>query len=55
MEDKADNIYKMMLHEVIVFDNCCDQVQIMRVPGGWIYTKLGSSVFVPFDTGFLNA
>lgn len=50
-----DDIYKMALHDVIVIGNCCDQVQIMRVPGGWIYTKLGHSVFVPFNTGFLNA
>ena len=54
-----DELYKMKLHEIITFG----YVQIMRVPGGWIYDRytythpetndfVCTSVFVPFNNEF---
>jgi hypothetical protein len=55
MEEKS--IYELELHEMTVFKG----VEIMRVPGGWIYSlnnntypQSTSKVFVPFDNEFAS-
>ena len=46
-----ENIYGMKLHQVIIEGN----MEILRVPGGWVYTVLGTnSIFVPFNNEFKN-
>ena len=55
------SIYEMSLHQTITIDN----IDILRVSGGWIYTfSLGTwrkdagfaytSVFVPFNNEYMN-
>lgn len=52
-----DDIYQMKLHEIIVIVVSGETLQIIRVPGGWIY-KLWyysgedkyTTVFVPYHT-----
>lgn len=51
MENK--NVYKMKLHENIAINTL---IQVLRVPGGWVYTirrngEIGC-VFVPFNNEF---
>jgi hypothetical protein len=54
-----DKIYSMTLHEVIHFKH----IEIVRVPGGWTYTRFAknehggfetSSCFVPFNNEFIQ-
>jgi len=53
-----NDIYKMKLHETI--PGSCDNILIMRVSGGWIYTikipdaKCFTSTFVRFDNEFMD-
>lgn len=58
------NIYNLKLHESIFIDDK-SSIEVMRVPGGWIYTfiqwyysiddeKNRHSVFVPFDNSFIK-
>ncbi len=57
LRQKADNIYKMKLHETIMLNN---YLLVRRVAGGWIYESLCesgsslsiSSTFVPFNNEF---
>jgi hypothetical protein len=49
--DLVKRIYEMKLHET---EEVSDYLQIIRLPGGWIYNfKRGSEVFVPFDDEFM--
>lgn len=49
------NIYKMGLHDIADLNS---QVQVLRVPGGWIYIMQTSTIgefsacFVPFNNEF---
>lgn len=51
-----DKIYEMELHELLHIKD----LEIIRVPGGWIYTKMRldcgqmNSVFVPFIKGAIS-
>lgn len=51
------DIYKLKMHEKIGITN--DKVEILRVPGGWIYTiwdrDMWTSIFVPFNNEFQEA
>ena len=56
MKMTFDELSAMELHEVKTIDTSDDRLEILRVPGGWIYTQLVlkgchytliSSVFVP--------
>jgi len=57
-----DAIYSMKLHEKLTPNIPGGYVDIVRVPGGWIYSTYHkendgfnvSSVFVPFNTEFVN-
>ena len=51
-----EDIFLMQLHDEITIHNL---LNVIRVPGGWIYQSLSnnnsqsiSSVFVPYDNGF---
>ena len=50
------DIYSMKLHETVITttDDIKREIEITRVPGGWIYARpaLSTSVFVPFDNEF---
>lgn len=54
---EEDNIYNLKLNEALILDDGDYQfsTQVLRVPGGWIYTNfdkshsLASSVFVPYN------
>jgi len=52
MIEEKDEIFSMKLHEVLH----TDWYEIIRVPGGWIYTRMVqdegdvSSCFVPYST-----
>ena len=50
-KDKEPTIYDLKLHQALQLNN---QVEIARVPGGWVYTIRGRSVFVPFNDEFLE-
>jgi hypothetical protein len=61
--DNMNELYEMKFHDVIT-PNTGNHVEIIRVPGGWIYTtycKNGtgghdmSSCFVPYDNEFTEA
>ena len=50
------NIYNLKLHERTKINT---ETEVLRVPGGWMYTRLASSnglrpssTFVPYDNGF---
>lgn len=50
---KPPALFEMGLHEILVFDG----FQVLRVPGGWLYTVYGQGVeFVSlrFETGLLE-
>lgn len=55
MLNSANDLYEMELHERRYVS---DEIDVTRVPGGWIYTKYRldqqamTSVFVPFDNEF---
>jgi len=52
MEDKT--IYNLKLHEQYKLN---DNINILRVPGGWIYMPYNmyeNNVFVPFHNEFLQ-
>lgn len=49
MEVTAEQLYNMKLHERFAPDN---NHSIERVPGGWLYGDLQSTVFVPIDYEF---
>ena len=58
-KEKTNEIYKLKLHESICIDNACNaKLEIIRVPGGWIYTvyypgiQNVNSEFIPFDNEF---
>jgi hypothetical protein len=44
-------IYDLELHETIRTPEN-GNVQVMRVPGGWIYDYFGRGVFVPYNNEF---
>lgn len=50
-----DEIYKMTLGQTLLFDGLSVATQVLRVPGGWIFTQIdkqhniGSSCFVPYS------
>lgn len=48
------SIYDLEFEEVLTITLYDDQqVDILRVPGGWIYNYMGgNSVFVPYDSEF---
>ncbi len=49
------NLHELDLHETIIISNDRYQLNILRVPGGWIYSKVGKDhpgTFVPFDKEF---
>ena len=51
------DIYKLELHESITImqdDGVFPQIEIRRVPGGWIYSSgpYLNPVFVPYNTEF---
>lgn len=53
---EINELYNMKLHDKKI----SPEINILRVPGGWIYTIYDcedkiSSVFVPFDNGFMEA
>ena len=56
-------LHTMKLHDILFPDIENQHISILRVPGGWIYTThseirgdyIGSSVFVPFDSGFVDS
>lgn len=43
------SIYELKLHEVMELDDL--ELDILRVPGGWLY----NSVFVPYSNEFKNS
>jgi hypothetical protein len=48
----SKSIYDLKLHEITDVSN---SYSVMRVPGGWIYSAIGSAdhtIFVPFDNEF---
>jgi len=48
----SNTIYDLELHEIM---DVAMSYSVMRVPGGWIYSPIGTSdnaVFVPFDNEF---
>ena len=49
-----NKLHEMKLHEVLHPSSCT--IEIIRVPGGWIYTSYfedsGSTVFVPLNDEF---
>ena len=55
---KVESIWELKLHETVSFGLC----EVMRIPGGWIYTYFDSktgqeattSVFIPFSIEFKN-
>ena len=57
--EKTKTIYDLELHEV---ENLGKHIDIIRVPGGWIYTEIYeysdgmamSKCFVPFDNEFME-
>lgn len=49
---KANDIYKLELHERLYIDNSCFMV---RVPGGWIYVFDNCKVFVPYNNEFYKS
>lgn len=50
-ENYEQDMYALKLHEGIKFDS---GVEILRVPGGWIYAMYpgGKITFVPFNDEF---
>ena len=50
-EKLVKELYTMKPLECICPDN---NSNIMRVPGGWIFTNMQGSVFVPFDNEFME-
>lgn len=53
--EKKKNIYDMEMHEVLKVKNELFALRICRVPGGWIYYRIGenlSGVFVPLNAEF---
>jgi len=57
--EKTNEIYKLKLHEsIIVTGHTNGQLEIIRVPGGWIYTVYYEGIqkivseFIPFDNEF---
>ena len=45
------DIYRLKLHEEWVNPNdACSRA--MRVPGGWVYSQIGHSAFVPYHNEF---
>ena len=46
--DELDKLYRLNIHEYLSIDTCIDTYEILRVPGGWIYTGAKNSVFVPY-------
>lgn len=57
-ENDSTEIYQMELHETAYYNN---NWEILRVPGGWIYTQyqfddsidtVNTSTFVPFNNEF---
>ena len=55
-DEETKPIYNMELHELKYLE--LSSVDIMRVPGGWIYNNyrwdVPTSVFIPFDNEFMN-
>lgn len=54
-----DDIFEMKLHDLFTLEGAeKNNYEVLRVPGGWIYTRRGaygySSVFVPFEKEFGN-
>ena len=55
---KVKSIWELELHETVFFN----LIEVMRIPGGWIYTYFDSatgqeattSVFIPFSIEFKN-
>ena len=48
-----ENIYNMKLHTSIIIEIDDElELEIIRVPGGWIYYDNGLGVFVPFNDEF---
>jgi len=48
-QDMKD-VYELEMHEAV---NVSEFVQVVRVPGGWIYNfKKGGEVFVPYNNEF---
>ena len=56
-KNKMDTpIYNLELHEAVsvIIDNT-KQIDILRVPGGWIYNyKDGNDIFVPYNNEFIK-
>jgi len=50
-EKLVKELYTMKPLECICPDN---NSNIMRVPGGWVFTNMQGSVFVPFDNEFME-
>ena len=62
-DDMDDLLYSMKCGDILHL-NCKESWEILRVPGGWIYTRFCengtggydmSSCFVPFDNEFQNS
>lgn len=43
-------LYELKLHQSMRIG--WEGVLVLRVPGGWVYFRKDSSVFVPFDNEF---
>ncbi|MFA5168951.1 MAG: hypothetical protein WC530_10535 [Candidatus Omnitrophota bacterium] len=43
------SIYDLKLHETWTDGN----LDVLRVPGGWVYSIYGGVIFVPFDNEFM--
>jgi len=56
MSAKIEEIYEMGLHDTVFLS---EDMSILRVPGGWIYTfgidDNVTSVFVPFSNEFVRS
>ncbi len=51
---ESEDVYNMDLHDEIVITSAHvdNEYSVLRVPGGWIYSSITTSVFVPYDEKF---
>jgi hypothetical protein len=45
----VNQIYKLKLHESMSLNS---RIDVLRVPGGWVYKTMQGSVFVPWDNEY---
>ena len=50
IQNVMKNIYDLEIHETV---NVSEFVQVVRVPGGWVYNfKKGGELFIPYNNEF---